>query len=66
MNVLKMLKDTLMQIEKALINGRSRVLKVSRKFRIPAIYNCYLQPVKIAILIKSSLLFNSFYCLLCL
>ena len=28
-----------MQIEKALINGRLRILKVSWKFRIPTIYN---------------------------
>ena len=66
MNVLKILKDTVMQIEKALINDRSRVSKLSRKSRIPTIYNCYLQPVKIAIFLISSLLFNSFYCLLCL
>ena len=34
-----MFKGTVMQIEKALINDRLRVLKVSRKFRIPNIYN---------------------------
>ena len=32
-------KGTLMQIEKAMISDRSRVSKVSWKFRIPAIYN---------------------------
>ena len=33
------LKDTVMQIEKALINDCLRVSKVSGKFRIPIIYN---------------------------
>ena len=33
------LKGTVMQIENALINDRLRVSKVSRKFRIPSIYN---------------------------
>ena len=32
-------KGTVMQIEKALITDRLRVSKVSRKFRIPTIYN---------------------------
>ena len=32
-------KGTVMQIEKTLINYRIRVSKLSRKFRIPAIYN---------------------------
>ena len=32
-------KGTVMQIEKALIIDHLRVSKVSRKFRIPAIYN---------------------------
>ena len=36
---LKPFKGTVMQIEKALINDRLRDLKVSLKFRIPAIYN---------------------------
>ena len=33
------LKDTVMQTEKALVNGRLRVFKVSWKFRIPIIHN---------------------------
>ena len=33
------LKGTVMQIEKALINDRLRVLKISWKFRIPTIFN---------------------------
>ena len=32
-------KGTVMQIEKALINDRLGVLKLSWKFRIPTIYN---------------------------
>ena len=32
-------KDTVMQIEIALINDRLRISKVSWKFRIPTIYN---------------------------
>ena len=32
-------KGTVMQIEKALLNDRLRVLKVSWKFLIPTIYN---------------------------
>ena len=32
-------KGTIMQIEKALINDRLRVSKVSRKFRITTIYD---------------------------
>ena len=35
----KVLKSTIMQIEKALINDRLNVSKVSWKFRIPTIYN---------------------------
>ena len=35
----KMVKGTVMQIEKTLINDRLRVLKVSRKSHIPTIYN---------------------------
>ena len=34
-----LLKDTVTQIEKALINDRLRVSKVSSKFLIPTIYN---------------------------
>ena len=56
-----------MQIEKALINDRLHVSKVSWKFRITIIYNFAVirrnEPVKFAIFLKSSLLFNSFYCL---
>ena len=53
-----------MQIEKALINNRLRVLKISRKFGISTIYIfCCNLPVKF---LKRSLLFNSFYCLFCL
>ena len=33
------LKGTVMQIEKALINDRLRISKVSGKFRIPIIHN---------------------------
>ena len=36
---LTMLKGTVTQIEKALINDHIRVSKISRKFRIPTIYN---------------------------
>ena len=35
----KDIKGTVMQIEKALINDRLRVLKISLKFCIPAIYD---------------------------
>ena len=35
----KLIASTIMQIQKALINNRSRVSKVSLKFRIPTIYN---------------------------
>ena len=60
-------KGTVMQIEKALINNRLRVSKVSGKFRIPTIDNfAVIYPVKFAIFLKSSLRFNSFYCLFCL
>ena len=56
-----------MQIEKVLINDRIHVSKVSEKFRIPTIYNfAVMQLVKFAIFLKSTLLFNSFYCLFCL
>ena len=34
-----MIKGTVMQTEKALINDRLRVSKLSRKFLIPTIYN---------------------------
>ena len=34
-----LIKGTVMQIEKALINDRLRVPKVSWKFRIPTTYN---------------------------
>ena len=61
------IKGTVMQIEKALINDRLSVSKVSWKFRIPTIYNFAVKfAVKFATFLKSSLLFNSFYCLFCL
>ena len=54
-------KGTVMQIEKSLKNDRLRVSKVSWKFCILTIYNfCSNIPVKFAIFLKSSLLFNSF------
>ena len=37
--VLDFAKSTVMQIEKSLINDRSRISKVSWKFRIPIINN---------------------------
>ena len=53
-----------MQIEKALIIDRLRVSKVSWIFRIPTTHKfCSNLPVKFSIFLKSSLLFNSFYCL---
>ena len=52
------LKGTVMQIEKALINDHLRVSKV-------VIFESNLS-VKFAIFFKGSLLFNSFYCPLCL
>ena len=57
------LTGTVMQIEKVLINDRLRVSKVSIKFRISPIRNFAVNSlVKFAILLKSSLLFNSFCC----
>ena len=48
-----------MQIEKALINGRLRVSKVSWKFCISVIYNfAIIYPWEVAIFLKSSLLFQ--------
>ena len=38
-NHISMLKGTVMQIEKTLINDGLRVLKVSCKFRVPTIFN---------------------------
>ena len=50
-----------MQIEKELMDDRLRVSKV---FRIPTIYNFeVIYWWDFAIFLKSSLLFNSFYCL---
>ena len=60
------IKGTVMQIEKALINDRLLFSKVYWNFYIPTIYNFGVIPVKFAIFLKSSLLFNSFYCLFCL
>ena len=51
-----------MQTEKALINNRLCISKVAWKFRIQTIYNF---TVIYTIFLKSSLLFNSFYCLFC-
>ena len=56
-----------MQIEKALINGRLTCFKSILKIY----HSNYLEfgsnlRVKFAILLKSSLLFNSFYCLISL
>ena len=51
-----------MQIKKALINDRFRGSMVIQK--CPE--NFAFQPVKSAIFLKSSILFNSFYCLFCL
>ena len=48
-----------MQIKKAPINDRFRVWKASWKFCIPTTYNFAL-PVKLAIFLKISLLFNFF------
>ena len=59
------LNSTVKQIEKSVIWNRLHVSKASWKFRIPTIYN-FPVPVKFAIFLKSSLLFNSFYCLFCL
>ena len=55
------LKDTVMQIEKAPINDRLRVSKVSWKVCILNIYN-FIVIREIWYFLKSSLL-NSFYCL---
>ena len=56
-----------MQIEKAVINGRLRLLKVSLESRIPTIYNFeVIYPLKCDILLKNSLPFKSFYCIFCL
>ena len=56
-----------MQIEKALINNHLRVTKVSWTFRIPTVYDFARDlPVKFAIFLKSSLLFNIVYCFFCL
>ena len=62
------IKGAVMRIEKALINDRLRVSKVSWKFRIPTISNfAVIYPWKlIYIFLKNGLLFSSFYCLFCL
>ena len=39
LNIVNLIKGTVIQIEKALINDRLRVSKVSWKFYIPTIYN---------------------------
>ena len=38
-SIILTIKGTVMQIEKTIINDSLSVSKVSRKFRIPAIYN---------------------------
>ena len=48
------IKGTVMQIDKALINDRLRVSKVSRKSRIP----CSNLPEKFAIFLKYSIVFS--------
>ena len=61
---IKIIKGTITQIEKALINDRLRVSRINQKFLIPTIYNfAVIYHVKFAIFLKISLLFNSFYCL---
>ena len=60
-------KGIVIQTETALINNRLRVSKVSWKFRISNIYNfAVIYPWNLFFSFKSSLLFNSFYCLFCL
>ena len=55
---------TVMEIEKTLVNDPLSVSKVFWKFRIPATYNfAVIYPWSLHIFIKSSLPFNSFYCL---
>ena len=60
-------KGTVMQIEKALINDCLRVSEVSKKnSHSNYMWFCSNLSVKFVILLKSSLLFNNFYCLFCL
>ena len=65
--VLDFAKSTVMQIEKSLINDRSRISKVSWKFRIPIINNFVVIDTrnllffkKVAYLLTVS---NAFFCL---
>ena len=65
--VLDFAKSTVMQIEKSLINDRSRISKVSWKFRIPIINNFVVIDTrnllffkKVAHLLTVS---NAFFCL---
>ena len=65
--VLDFAKSTVMQIEKSLINDRSRISKVSWKFRIPIINNFVVIDTrnllffkKVAYLLTFS---NAFFCL---
>ena len=51
-----------MQIEKALIDDRLAVSKVLKVLHSSYLKFCSNLPVKFAIFVKSSLLFNSFYC----
>ena len=58
------IKGTVMQIEKALINDRLNVSRVSWKFHIPTIYNfAAIYMWNLLFSLKKSLLFNGFYCL---
>ena len=52
-----------MQIEKALKNDCLCVSKVPWKFCNPTVYDFAVIYYKFAVFLKSSLLFNSFYCL---
>ena len=61
------IKGAVMRIEKALINDRLRVSKISWKFRIPTISNfAVIYPWKLIYFFKKWPTFSSFYCLFCL
>ena len=59
-------KGTVTRIEKALINNRLHVLKVSGKFRLLAIYNFLWFNCEMRYFLKKYPIFKSFYCLFCL
>ena len=59
-------KGTVTRIEKALINNRLRVLNVSGKFRLPAIYNFLWFNREMRYFLEKYLILKSFYCLFCL